>query len=274
MRQRILTGAILLLLFVPVFFLADTIIFNIVIAFLSMIGTYEMLHCTSVLPIRLLSIPALIYSLCTPLFARFSYGLLSFLTVVFLFYVFFVSVFTNDDVKTEKVCVVFATTFYITVSFTSIIKVHDVAQNGYLIYFLIFIGAWVTDTFAYFVGKIFGKHKLSPVISPKKTIEGSVGGIVFCVLAFLAFGTVTKIFFDKVPNYFGLALLGFVLSVVGQLGDLTLSAVKRNYGIKDFGKLFPGHGGVLDRFDSIMVLGPVLLMFTGNEYFIHLLFLA
>jgi phosphatidate cytidylyltransferase len=131
--------------------------------------------------------------------------------------------------------------------------------GGKYIYLLIFLGAWVCDTFAYFTGKFLGKHKLIPEISPKKTIEGSIGGIVFTIGAFVLYGfIVNKNFGDEIKlSYILLVVLGLASSIISQVGDLVASAVKRQYDIKDYGKLFPGHGGVLDRFDSVMLVAPI-----------------
>jgi phosphatidate cytidylyltransferase len=114
------------------------------------------------------------------------------------------------------------------------------------------VGAWVTDAMAYFTGRFLGKHKLAPDVSPKKTIEGSIGGTVFCAIAFVLMGLVVKALVkDSSPNYIYLAISGLVIAVVSQAGDLIMSVIKRHYNIKDFGNLFPGHGGMLDRMDSV-----------------------
>ena len=134
---------------------------------------------------------------------------------------------------------------------------------------MIYIGAFVTDTFCYFSGMLFGKHKLIPRISPKKTVEGSVGGTLMCVIAFIAYGAIVSHFTELNADYLALAFTGFVLAIVSQIGDLVASAVKRNYGIKDYGKLFPGHGGVMDRFDSLIAVS-MLLAIIGTQMNISL----
>ena len=119
---------------------------------------------------------------------------------------------------------------------------------------MIFLGAWITDTFAYFTGFFFGKHKLIEDVSPKKTIEGSIGGIFFCALSFVIFGLVVDTWFACDANLIFLGVSGVVISLIAQVGDLIMSVIKRQYGIKDYGKIFPGHGGMLDRFDSILAV--------------------
>lgn len=126
------------------------------------------------------------------------------------------------------------------------------SMEGSVFIWLVFIFAWGSDTFAYFAGVTFGKHKLIPEISPKKTIEGSIGGILGSVLLTVLFA---QYFGEQSIGYFiPLAIIG---SIVSQVGDLFASAIKREFGIKDYGNLIPGHGGVLDRFDSILFTAPL-----------------
>jgi phosphatidate cytidylyltransferase len=135
----------------------------------------------------------------------------------------------------------------------------NVEPAGKYIYLLIFIGAWMTDTGAYFIGVFFGKHKLIPEVSPKKTVEGAFGGVLGCIVGYVIFGVILNIFFDVTVNYIALILLAIVISVISQCGDLIASYVKRERGIKDYGSIFPGHGGMMDRFDSIIAVAPVIL---------------
>ena len=137
---------------------------------------------------------------------------------------------------------------------------HDLVAGGSHLYLLAFIGAWVTDTFAYFTGMLLGKHKLIPDVSPKKTVEGAIGGMAFCTLSFVGFACLYNQFWadGKLLPLWLMAIVGFLVSIVSQVGDLSLSLLKRKYGIKDFGKVFPGHGGVLDRFDSVLAVSIML----------------
>ena len=150
-------------------------------------------------------------------------------------------------------------TVYITGGFLSIELLREMSDR---IYFLVFIGAWITDIFAYFVGRLFGKHKLCETISPKKTVEGSIGGVVFCVIFFVLFSLAMPQK-DNPWLYLIMACVGILVSAVSQIGDLSMSLIKRHYGIKDFGKIFPGHGGVMDRFDSIVAAAGFLYLTTA-----------
>ena len=127
-------------------------------------------------------------------------------------------------------------------------------EKGYLYVWLIFIISFATDIFAYFIGRRFGSHKLIPSVSPKKTIEGSMGGVVASVVFSVLFGLIFKL---QIGPIFLVGLLG---SAVAQMGDLIASSIKRYVGIKDFGRLIPGHGGILDRFDSVLLVAPYVYL--------------
>lgn len=142
--------------------------------------------------------------------------------------------------------------FYIVFFMYHIVFIENLVKYHQLIW-LVFISAWATDTFAYFTGYFFGSHKLCPEISPKKTVEGAVGGILGSVLVSILFG-----YYIAPQIIFHCAIIGFLGSIVGQFGDLTASVFKRYVGIKDYGKIMPGHGGILDRFDSILFTAPIV----------------
>ncbi|SCY12843.1 phosphatidate cytidylyltransferase [Alkaliphilus peptidifermentans] len=144
--------------------------------------------------------------------------------------------------------------FYVSILLGHIILISN-HENSIAIW-LVFITAWGTDTFAYFTGVFFGKKKLCPSISPKKTVVGAIGGISGSMLISGLFA-----YFFLNNNVFLVMMIGFIGSILSQTGDLTASVIKRYVGIKDFGALIPGHGGVLDRFDSILFTAPVIYYF-------------
>ncbi|NLX69385.1 MAG: phosphatidate cytidylyltransferase [Clostridiales bacterium] len=139
----------------------------------------------------------------------------------------------------------------------------------YYHYLLVFtlIATWSTDTFAYFTGIKFGKNKLCPDISPKKTVEGSLGGLTGSVIAGIVTGWVLNSYFNVSIGYHHYVIMSLICGITSQAGDLTASSIKRFCGIKDFGHIFPGHGGILDRFDSIMFTVPAICTY----YFICLI---
>ncbi len=130
-------------------------------------------------------------------------------------------------------------------------------DDGIYLVWMIFISSWISDTFAYLAGVMLGRHKLAPVLSPKKSVEGSVGGIVGAALFGALFGAYLDSTLGQEQYVMILAVVGGVGSVISQVGDLAASAIKRNHEIKDYGNLIPGHGGIMDRFDSVIFTAPI-----------------
>jgi phosphatidate cytidylyltransferase len=233
---------------------------------ISLAGTFELLRCVNVMPKYVISIPSMFVAFIIPLLYRYiSSQAIILVVVVYLFWLLYSSVFSRKDHPTAAISLAFFCTVYVTISFTSILITRSLPY-GEILYLMIFIAAWSTDTFAYFIGNFFGKHKLIPEISPKKTVEGTIGGIVFCSLAFIVYGYIISNLIMKSnvePSYILLGLAGVAVSLVAQLGDLSASAIKRNYDAKDFGSIFPGHGGIIDRFDSVMAVAPVIMLISS-----------
>lgn len=269
MKQRLITAAVGLAVLIPVLLFSDTIVLPIALALFAAIGVWEMLGCIGLRKRLDVLIPSLLTSAALPFSARYiaeytgkiSYTLaiIGVVIFVYMYYLLCDSVVSKGKLSVLDSSLVFLTTLYITIGFTSIVLLRDL-PHGNLMILLVFIGAWVTDGAAYFVGRAFGKHKLIPDVSPKKTIEGAVGGSVFCALAFVAFGLAAGKLTASTANVIETIIAGLIVSVISQFGDLIASLIKRHYGIKDYGKLFPGHGGVMDRFDSIIAIAPFLLM--------------
>lgn len=166
-----------------------------------------------------------------------------------------------DHTKFEHVAIGFTASVLIPFALTTVIHFRDLylvsdlftKEAGIYILFIGAISAWGTDSGAYLAGRAFGKHKMAPKISPKKTIEGAVGGIVFS----LALNLIAFFLFERITNqqpmpWYLVVIITIPISFLGMMGDLSASVIKRNYGVKDFGKLFPGHGGVMDRVDSAL----------------------
>ncbi len=160
----------------------------------------------------------------------------------------------------EDIAITLLGYMYIPVAFSHIMMITKF-DIGYLVIWLVFIIAWGSDTFAYFVGRAFGKRKLIPSVSPNKTIAGAIGGILGSLILCGAYA------YFFIPSYTFYALfLGAFGAILSQIGDLVASKIKRVNEIKDFGKLMPGHGGVLDRFDSILMTAPIVYYFI---YFLY-----
>ncbi|MEG2310384.1 MAG: phosphatidate cytidylyltransferase [Clostridia bacterium] len=134
-------------------------------------------------------------------------------------------------------------------------------ENGRFLIWLVLVGAFISDIFAFLIGSKFGKHKLCPSISPKKTVEGSIAGIIAVIISFVILSYVANAYFNLELNVFAMMLAGLFSSIAGQFGDLSASTIKRFCKIKDFGSIMPGHGGILDRCDSILFVAPVIYIF-------------
>lgn len=230
------------------------IIINIAVFFLILIGLFELRKAFLKLDIKLKSEYLFLISI------------FNFLEVYFfnsiIFTVYFIMVLSLFDLlflrnNIMNVSILTFSLFYVILGFSSIALIQNSAFIG-----LIFIIAFSTDSFAYLVGISLGKHKLIPDVSPKKSIEGAIGGIVATVI-------ITTFYL----SYFGIGILpidlilGFTGSIIAQCGDLVASRIKRDTGIKDFGHLIPGHGGIIDRFDSVILVAPVVLNLYFYFYF-------
>lgn len=167
-------------------------------------------------------------------------------------------ILSNMKTTIKDIAITFFGICYISLFLMFIPLIHGM-ENGKILVWFIITSAWGTDVFAYLVGRLIGKHKFSK-ISPNKTIEGCVGGIVGSVSFGLLFAYCFNQFAGMNFSYIVIALIGFVLSIVGQIGDFAASSIKRYVGIKDFSNLIPGHGGMLDRIDSVIFIAPFAYM--------------
>ena len=263
MLKRIITAIVLIAIFIPICIFSDTIFFPITVGIISLMGVFEMTKCLGYHKNLWLSLPIYLIALGLPIFRMFVSTNLFFLAHVpsifiglLIYMLSYVMLRQNKD-KISDVITLYSLVIFVVSGFTSIVLVRDV-KNGDEIYLLAFLGAWICDTFAYFTGKFFGKHKLIPKISPKKTIEGSIGGIIFTIGGFAVYGLIMNTFFEAHLSYLILCVYGLILSIVSQFGDLIASSIKRQYDIKDYGFIFPGHGGILDRFDGVLLVAPTL----------------
>ena len=269
MKQRIITAIILGIVAVPICIFSGTVIFPIAMAFIGVVGVWELLGCMGTRKHKYLTIPLCALAVVSPFAVRcfgdqlgsisdkIMSGLLCFALYLLGAWVF--SYEKNQKVDMTPVISSAAIALYIIGATSCIVLIRDIPFGEFYWYF-IFIGAWVTDTFAYFSGMLFGKHKLIPAVSPKKTVEGAIGGTIFCVAFFIGYGAIVNHFTESDISLVLVGVAGLVAALVSMIGDLSMSVIKRTYGIKDYGKIFPGHGGVLDRFDSILAVSVVLAL--------------
>lgn len=269
MKQRIITAVVAFFVLLPVLIFSDTFIFPLGLAVCAVLSVWEMFACVGLKNAWLFTAPMYVLGAAFPFLIRClpDRDLLAPIAicaaVVWTLYAFTVLIFSHGKYPLEAVFVASFSLFYIFIGFNAILFIHDCEPGGKYLYYICFLGAWITDIFAYFCGRAFGKHKLIPDVSPKKTVEGSIGGTVFCILVMVIFGFVVEKLVPEISaNLLIFAVAGVLIAVVSQIGDLSMSVIKRKYGVKDYGFIFPGHGGVLDRFDSVIAVSALLMVFS------------
>ena len=271
MKIRSLTSALILAVMVPVLIFSKYLIYPIALAIFAVAAVFELLRVIGVHKNYKISIPAYIMAAALPVLThdifldqnpelQKNYMLFAVATVfMYMLYIMALAVFSDGELRFSKIAEVFLAVTYVVMSFTALCLLRYI-RNGTWCFFLVFLSAWGTDVGAYCVGSLIGKHKLLPKVSPKKSVEGAVGGTVFAILLFLLYGFVVSKFTELTPNYLLLGIEGGVLSIISQVGDLIASLIKREYGVKDYGRILPGHGGIMDRFDSILAVSLPLVM--------------
>ena len=280
MKTRILTAAAgipvtLAALWASVYY---PFVLTAVLLILCTVGIYEALKATGADKVKIIYAPCFAYgaAVLTAPFIRdrlTMYGTVMAASMIFLFVMFGILLRKHAVIRIEAVCTSMILTMFVALPFmvmelifTTIMKNPDGAPSyagGIALVTYCLLVSWMADGGAYFVGRAFGKHKLAPVLSPKKTVEGSVGGFVISMIfslgAAYVYADVLRLTSGSV-NYIHLAIITAVCILMSMFGDISFSTVKRQYGIKDFGDLLPGHGGVLDRFDSVLFVCPTFFM--------------
>lgn len=180
------------------------------------------------------------------------------IVMAFIIVLMFVYVFAYPKYHSRQVMAVFFGLFYVAVMLSYVYQIRQLAHGLYLA-FLVFLCSWGCDTCAYCVGVLIGRHKMSPKLSPKKSVEGAVGGVAGAALLTALYSYVFRAQMElDTAGILMLAGIAAVAGLISMVGDLTASAIKRNYDIKDYGHLIPGHGGILDRFDSMIITAPII----------------
>ena len=259
MKVRMIAAAALIPVLLAVVLVAPPVLLAIMCGLLSSIAAFELLVGTGfVKNIRLISYTAII-AFFVPLWCHFGmepwWALLGItLFVVLLFAELLIS---SANVRFERLSICFVAGLLIPYMLSALVRIMSVDAGRQLI-LIPFVLAFVSDSGAYFVGCAWGRHKLAPVISPNKSIEGVVGGVVAAILGMLLYCWILDLAFHAHVNYAYAVTYGIIGSLAGVFGDLCFSAIKRQSNIKDYGKLIPGHGGALDRFDSVIIVAPVV----------------
>ena len=263
MKTRIVTALVAIAGVLVLLCFRTSIAVPIVVMFLTALAAHEIFKTTNNKRRIVFYIATLVYLAAAP-FTALSYIpfiTLEYWTLIYGF-VFAVSLlirFEANDVPRQFLCAGMAA--WVAYGIGSILRLMA-GEHGVYLFFVGGLCAWMCDAGAYFAGTLLGRHKLCPTISPKKTVEGAVGGVLSCVISVIIMALIYKAIVPQATvMYLPLIVFALVGSVIGMVGDLFASAIKRCYGIKDFGTLFPGHGGVLDRVDSAMFVFPLLMIF-------------
>ncbi len=255
---RTISGLLLVIIIAITAIIGGDLLYGVVFL-ISLIGLFELFRVVDIhkTPLGIIGyIAAIIYFILIR-FADNNY--FQVFAVGYLIIIMAVYVFTFPKHSTQKVAMAYFGVMYVPVLMSYMYLVRNYNDDGIYTFWLIFISSWACDTCAYLTGVTCGKHKMAPVLSPKKSIEGAIGGIVGAAIIGLAYGLIIG---DKLSNINNapvlFAVIGAVGGLISMLGDLCASAIKRNYNIKDYGKLIPGHGGIMDRFDSVIITAPLI----------------
>lgn len=259
MLKRFVSMMIGILILATVMIWNNTLVFSISVTAVAMIGLFEFYSALKKKGFRpigwigyLITLMLVIIPYVSLESIRFALAIILPLTMLISF---LVSIIKNMKVNVADIAVTILGIIYVTYLFAFIIFTRQMENGIYYIWFVLG-GAWMTDIFAYLVGITIGKHRFSE-ISPKKSIEGCIGGLVGSILFFVGYSYYLNSIGMEL-NYTLMAIIGLIASVVAQIGDFAASSIKRYCEIKDFGNIMPGHGGILDRFDSILFIAPYI----------------
>lgn len=259
MKTRILTAVVLVPLLLAVLLAAPKILTAILFCVLCAVGALEILYNTKLINHFRMTVYSVLIAAFIPMWCYYGMDNRWGLAAVFVFValLFMEAILSYPTVKFESICICLTGGLLIPYLLSSLVRIIASPVGRYVI-LVPFIVAFLSDSGAYFIGCRFGRHKLAPLISPKKSIEGVFGGAAAAILGMMIYALVMQFGFKFQVNY-GFALVYAILgSMAGVFGDLCFSVIKRQSGIKDYGNLFPGHGGVLDRFDSMILVSPLI----------------
>lgn len=254
---RLISGAVMLVILAAAIYIGDWLLWGLCFA-VSLIGLFELYRVFG-FEKKLLGAAGYFAVIVHYLNLRFSWIADDMISIILLLTLMLVIyVLRYPHYRAKQIAEAFFGVFYVAVMLSFIYEIR-LPVNGLFDTVLIFISAWGCDTCAYCAGMLFGKHKMVPLLSPKKTIEGAVGGVAGAALIGALYGAFLYVHYDfSVYRIAVYAVICGVGALVAQIGDLAASAIKRNYEVKDYGHLIPGHGGILDRFDSVILTAPMI----------------
>ena len=259
MKTRIISAAVLLPLLLADIIFAPKICTAVLFGLMCVIAVWELLAETGLIQSKVLVVVTMVPAFSISMWSYFGASHSYLMLIILVFYIALFAIMMADQKETpfSHIALCMVAGILIPMLLCSLVRIFSGKYGRYLV-FTTFIAAFLSDTGAYFAGRAFGKHKLAPAISPNKTVEGVLGGVAAAAVGMLIYCLVMHVAFKFRVNY-GYALVYGVFGALGGVfGDLSFSAIKRQTGIKDYGKLIPGHGGILDRFDSMMIIGPLM----------------
>ena len=264
MKTRVITAIVGLPLLLLLLLAAPKLITFIVAGLVAAIAAYELLAGTGMVKSARLCLYSMMSAFWCVFWCGLGIGYAWLLLGVFVLWILLFAEMMASGLKLsfDKTALCFAAGVLMPLMLGSLVRIFA-GPNGRILVLIPFVVAFMSDSGAYFAGLYLGKRKLAPTISPKKTVEGVIGGVFGAVAGMLLFCLIINVFFRYEVNYLYAILYGVIGSATAVFGDLCFSVIKRQTGIKDFGNLFPGHGGVLDRLDSVMLVAPlteILLM--------------
>ena len=260
--KRITSGLLGFPLVLIIFLIGNKYIVDVLLAIVTVLAMDEYLKAISKVckPIKWISYLSCVIIALIPIIPEEAMIPITVLTIPVILLILFAHVIaTNMKINFKDVAYTFLGIFYI-VFLMTFIAIIDGMDYGKILIWYTLIASWGTDIFAYFVGKKFGKHKFSKV-SPKKSVEGCVAGTIGALVLSLIYTYICNTFWGMEFSYIYVSIMTIVLSLIGQIGDFVASSIKRYVDIKDFSNLIPGHGGMLDRLDSLLFLAPFAYMF-------------
>ncbi len=259
MKSRLLVAAVGVPLLLVILLVCPAIVTALTLSFLCAVGAREMLKTTGILDHARMIGYSMLFAFLVPIWSYFGSPLLPFVigTVIFALLLFTESLLAYPHVRFESVTGALFAGIVIPLCLSSILRILMQDRGRFLVLIPIMI-PFIADAGAYFAGRFFGKKKLAPVLSPHKTVEGAVGGVLTGIVSMMIYGLVMRFAFGLNYRFLAAALYGLLGSLVSIVGDLSFSMIKRETGIKDYGTIFRAHGGVLDRFDSVIFAAPVV----------------
>lgn len=268
MRLRILSSVALVAFFATIVVFNDSfpISLNIAISIISALCVHELVNASNLTRHWALHIPSLVVAALIP-FAQFVNMGTFILYCLYSMVMFLSLIIYHKTISFKELAIIYSMSVMIPSALQSIVSTRALShQHGMFYAMVAVLAAWIPDVGAYLTGTFFGKHKLCPDISPKKTVEGAVGGMIFSMAAMVLIGMFFSFIYyggEKQANYIALMLIGLGGAVTSMVGDLSFSLIKRSCGVKDFGQLIPGHGGMLDRFDSVIFTAPYVYILVS-----------